>query len=118
MKDTLDQKTGIDSAAEQNSDDSSHGQVLGYIDPIKEAKMMRKFDVRNSATAYLGNPNAANLREYSSGQSVSSEFSTCWQTSTGQSCQRAPAIQNKPRQLLMLRSQEQHRKRTDCGPPR
>lgn len=52
MKDTVDQKIGIDSAAEQNSDDSSHGQVVGYIDPVKEAKMMRKFDVRNFAKTY------------------------------------------------------------------
>lgn len=51
MKDTLDHKTGIDSAAEQNSEDSGHGQVMGYIDPVKEAKMMRKFDVRNFAKA-------------------------------------------------------------------
>lgn len=47
MNDNVDPKIGIDSAAEQNSEDVSHGQVVGYIDPVKEAKMMRKFDVRN-----------------------------------------------------------------------
>lgn len=46
MNDTLDHKIGIDSAAEQNSEDVSHGHVVGYIDPVKETKMMRKFDVR------------------------------------------------------------------------
>lgn len=55
MKDTVDQKIGIDSAAAQNSEDSSHGQVVGYIDPAKEARMMRKFDVSNFATTYSSN---------------------------------------------------------------
>lgn len=55
MKDTVDQKIGIDSAAEQTSDDSSHGQVVGYIDPVKEAKMMRKFDVSIFATTHSRN---------------------------------------------------------------
>lgn len=49
MNDAVDHKNGIDSATEQNSKDVSHGQVVGYIDPVKEAKMMRKFDVRNFA---------------------------------------------------------------------
>ena len=61
MNDTVDHKTGVYSAAEQNSDDVSHGQVVGYIDPVKEAKMMRKFDVRNIATTYPRNPIAANI---------------------------------------------------------
>lgn len=49
MNDAVDHKNCIDSAAEQHSKDVSHGQVVGYIDPVKEAKMMRKFDVRNFA---------------------------------------------------------------------
>lgn len=44
MSDSVDHKIGIDSAAEQHSQDVHHGQVVGYIDPVKEAKMMRKFD--------------------------------------------------------------------------
>lgn len=47
MSDSVDHKIGIDSAAEQHSQDVHHGQVVGYIDPVKEAKMMRKFDVRD-----------------------------------------------------------------------
>lgn len=50
MNDTINQKIGINSAAEQNSEDFSHGQVTAYIDPVKEAKMMRKFDVSSFAT--------------------------------------------------------------------
>lgn len=56
MNDTIDHKTGIESAAGQNSEDVSHGQVVGYIDPVKEAKMMRKFDVRGSVVTYSRNP--------------------------------------------------------------
>lgn len=85
MNDTVDHKIGIESAAEQNSQDLRHGQVVGHIDPVKEAKMMRKFDVSNFVTTYLRSLNAANLCQGSSGQSVSSAFSTCWQISTGQS---------------------------------
>lgn len=56
MSDAIDHKTGIESAAEQNGEDVSHGQVVGYIDPVKEAKMMRKFDVRYSVTTCSRNP--------------------------------------------------------------
>lgn len=56
MNDTIDHKTGIESAAEQNGEDVSHGQVVGYIDPVKEAKMMRKFDVRGSVITYSRTP--------------------------------------------------------------
>lgn len=77
MNDAVDHKNGIDSAAEQHSKDVSHGQVVGYIDPVKEAKMMRKFDVRNFAKSCSIDLNAANMRQHSSGQLVSSAFSTC-----------------------------------------
>lgn len=84
MNDAVGHKNGIDSAAEQSSKDISHGQVVGYIDPVKEAKMMRKFDVRNFAKTYSINLSDTNLRQHSSGQLVSSAFSTCWQILTGQ----------------------------------